>query len=145
MPKPSGEWLQEDIQHYRLMGANMIISMLEASEAKELSLQNESDVCKDNRLDFFNFPIPDRGLPDRERFKEVIHLVTSHLKDNKGIAVHYRAGIGRSGMLVCCALARFVGSASDAIELVSRARGVNVPDTQEQRAFIESVVQELIA
>lgn len=144
MPKPSGEWLDEDVAHYRSVGANTIISMLEPAEIDELSLQNEGVVCADNQLDFINFPIQDRGLPNRDSFKILIGTVTLRLRNNEGVAVHCRAGIGRSGMLVCCALAEFVGSAVDAIEIVSRARGVEVPDTQEQRAFIVSIVQELM-
>ncbi|VAW02698.1 hypothetical protein MNBD_ALPHA07-970 [hydrothermal vent metagenome] len=144
MPKPSGEWLQEDMQHYRSLGVDMIISMLETTEANELSLHNENDVCTDNSMKFLNFPITDRGLPDKNEFKELVCIVQSCLTNGEGIAVHCRAGIGRSGMLVCCALAGFIGSASDAIEVVSQARGVTVPDTQEQRMFIESIVQELM-
>ncbi len=116
MPKPSGEWLHENMQHYRLLGVNMIISMLEPTEISELSLQNESNICADNHVEFLNFPILDRGLPDQNEFKE----------------------------LVCCVLAMHAGSASNAIEFVSQARGVKVPDTQEQLRFIENVVLELM-
>ena len=143
MPKPSGEWIQEDIQHYKTMGADLIISMLEPAEAAELSLQNEHGVCIDNQLDFLNFPIPDRGLPDRESFKELVSTVRERLLINEGVAVHCRSGIGRSGMLVCCALAGVISSASRAIELVSEARGVEVPDTRDQRTFIEGIIREI--
>ena len=143
MPKPSGEWLDEDVAHYRSMGANTIISMLEPAEIEELSLQNEGVACADNQLDFINFPIQDRGLPDRDGFKDLISIVTKRLRNNEGVAVHCRAGIGRSGMLVCCALAEFLGSAVEAMDVVSRSRGVEVPDTEEQREFIVSIVQEL--
>lgn len=143
MPKPSGEWLDDDVAHYRSMGANTIISMLEAAEVEELSLQNERIACENNQLNFINFPIQDRGLPDRESFKKLIGIVTDRLRKNEGVAVHCRAGIGRSGMLVCCALAKFLGSAEDAMDVVSRSRGVEVPDTEEQRDFIVSIVQEI--
>ena len=143
MPKPSGEWLREDAQYYHTMGVDLVISMLEQDEAAELSLQEEGRVCSDNHMDFLNFPIPDRCLPDRDDFKELISIVRSRLEKNEVIAVHCRAGIGRSGMLVCVVLAGFIGSALKAIEVVSRARRVEVPDTPEQRAFIESVVADL--
>ncbi|MEP5760479.1 MAG: dual specificity protein phosphatase family protein [Litoreibacter sp.] len=143
MPKPSGEWLQEDLEYYRFMGADTIISMLEAEEISELSLQKEDVVCADNKLDFINFPIMDRGLPDRDSFKVLVRTVTKRLRKNEGVAIHCRAGIGRSGMLVCCALAELIGSAENAIEFVTQARGVEVPDTQEQREFIFSIVKDL--
>ena len=143
MPKPSGEWLEEDIAYFHSKGASTIISMLQPVEIDELSLQNEDVFCAENRLDFINFPIQDRGLPDREKFKELIGAVTKRLRNNEGVAIHCRAGIGRSGMLACGALAEFIGSAKEAIEVFSRARGVEVPDTEEQRQFIIEIVKEL--
>ncbi|MEX0368759.1 MAG: dual specificity protein phosphatase family protein [Ruegeria sp.] len=143
MPKPSGEWLEDDVRHYHSMGVDVVISMLEDTEATELSLQDEGRVCLSNNMEFLNFPIPDRGLPDKKNFTELVALVRSRLSQNKSVAIHCRAGIGRSGMLVCCALSKFVGSPSAAIQLVSCARGVEVPDTAEQREFIESIAMEI--
>lgn len=144
MPKPSGDRLQDDLEHYNSMGANTVISMLAASEIDELSLHSEGDICAENQMGFINFPIPDLGLPERESFKDLIRAVSERLADGEAVAVHCWAGIGRSGMLVCSVLAGFVGSAQEAIEIVSQARGVKVPDTPEQRAFIISVAQELM-
>lgn len=131
------------MNYYRSMDVDLVISMLEHEEAVELSLQNEGSVCSDNNMDFLNYPVPDRGLPERERFKELIGVVRIRLVQNEGIAVHCRAGVGRSRMLVCSVLAGFIGSAQKAIEIVSGARGVEVPDTPEQRVFIDSIVSEL--
>ena len=143
MPKPSGEWLWDDVQHYRSMGADLVISMLDRAEVAEFNLQNEGSMCSDNNMDFLNFPVPDRGLPDRGPFRELIGVVRARLEQSEGVAVHCRVGIGRSGMLVCSVLAGYVGSAHNAVEIVSKARGTKVPDTAEQRAFIESMVLEL--
>lgn len=143
MPKPSGEWLQEDIAHYRSMGVDTVISMLEIDEINELSLQKEDAHCADNNLNFINYPIPDRGLPEHDRFKAFVLSVTERLRRHEAVAVHCRAGIGRSGVLVCCSLAHFIGSVETAIELVSQARGVQVPDTQKQRDFISAIVEAL--
>jgi protein-tyrosine phosphatase len=144
MPKPSAEGLEACIRHYRSMGATIIISMLDRAEIEELSLQREGDICSDNQLEFIHFPIPDFGLPERESFKVLVRDVTSRLRDNAGVAIHCRAGIGRSGMLACCTLAGFFGSADTAIETVSQARGVEVPDTPAQRAFIADIAQDLM-
>ncbi len=144
MPKPSGERLHEDIKHYCSLGADTLISLLDHSEIQAFSLQNEGGICADNKIEFINFPIADFGLPDREHFKALTRDVTNRLNSGKGVAVHCRAGIGRSGMLTCCVLAGFTGSAIGAIEMVTQARGVAVPDTQEQRAFIISIVQEIM-
>lgn len=144
MPKPSGEWLAEDIQHYSTLDVSTVISMLEAPEIEELALQKEGDVCAAVRMNFVNFPIPDRGLPDPTKFTALVSETVQRLANGERVAVHCRAGIGRSGMLVCSSLAVLCGSAEQAIKAVSEARGVEVPDTQEQRIFIQNVVDDLL-
>lgn len=136
MPKPSGEWLKEDVEHYDLIGIDMIISMLERDEASELMLERQREVCKEQRLAFTQFPIVDRGLPEIEPFTSLVLKTIDNLKSGKNIAVHCRAGIGRSGIAVCSALLGFGYSPTDAMKLTSEARGVDVPDTEKQREFI---------
>lgn len=145
MPKPSGEWLAEDILHYSALDVSTVISMLEASEIEELGLQEEGQICAVEDMDFVNFPIPDRGLPDQTKFTELVSETVQRLTNGERVAVHCRAGIGRSGILVCSSLAVLCGSAEQAIKAVSEARGVEVPDTQEQRNFIKTTVEDLLA
>lgn len=137
MPKPSGEWLNEDIAHYRLIGIDGIVSMLEHGEARELGLERQGEICAEQQIDFTQFPIADRGLPEIDPFKALVLGIVDRLKNGEDVAIHCRAGIGRSGMAVCCALMGFDYSPEDAMALTSEARGVEVPDTGEQRDFIE--------
>ena len=139
MPKPSGEWLTEDIGYYRSVGVDTVVSLLEPVEVVELSLQREREICAQHRIDFINLAVKDRSLPSLEEFEDLISTIVQKLRSGKVVAVHCRAGIGRSGMVVCCALLNFGHSALSAIELVSRSRGVPVPDTTEQRDFIERI------
>ena len=143
MPKPSGEWLGEDIAHYRDLGVDVVVSMLEQTEAASLGLSNECVVCADHGVDFLSFPIADRGLPEAEAFKVLVRDVTNRIEDGQSVAVNCRAGIGRSGMLVSVVLAGFLGTAEEAIQTVSEARGVEVPDTAAQRSFVSTVVSSL--
>lgn len=139
MPKPSGEWLREDMAHYRAIGINTVISMLEPHEASELSLVDESAICVESGMDFVQFPITDRGLPEQVPFQNLVADIITRLRKAEDVAVHCRAGIGRSGMAVCCALLGFGHTVEEAIAVTSKARGVPVPDTPEQRAFIDQV------
>jgi len=36
MPKPSGEWLEEDIGHYKMQGITDVVSLLRSDEVAEL-------------------------------------------------------------------------------------------------------------
>ncbi|MEP3348032.1 MAG: hypothetical protein ABJN34_03470 [Litoreibacter sp.] len=143
MPMPSATNLEACIEHYRAQGVNTVISMLSVGEVEELDLQAEAGICADKRLGFTNFPIEDFGLPEAEGFKALVRDISQRLRNGEGVAVHCRAGIGRSGMLTCCTLAGFLGSAEIAIDTVSRARGAEVPDTKEQRDFIAKISQEM--
>lgn len=91
-------------------------------------------------MDFLQHPIPDRGLPDHHAFAALAAQALGELRAGRALGVHCRAGIGRSGMLACCILAMQGLAAEDAIAHVSRARGVTVPDTDAQAAFIRGVV-----
>ncbi|WP_118134358.1 dual specificity protein phosphatase family protein [Oceanicella sp. SM1341] len=136
MPAPSGERLAGDIAHFRAMGADTVVSLLEPSEIAELSLAAEPEACRAAGLDFLHLPVPDFGLPERAPFEALAAELGERLRRGRGVAVHCRGGIGRSGTLVSCVTGAFCGSAEEAIARVTRARGVPVPETPAQRDFI---------
>jgi protein-tyrosine phosphatase len=138
MPKPSGEWLQDDLQKLKQLGVDHIVSMLEHDEAVSLGLTGEANLCHELDFDFTNAPVPDRGLPSIEVTSGIVQSIRGDLKAGKDVAVHCRAGIGRSGLVVCCVLIAEGETAQAAIEKVSDARGVEVPDTTEQTKFIHA-------
>jgi protein-tyrosine phosphatase len=50
--------------------------------------------------------------------------------------IHCRAGIGRSSVIAACALICSGMEADRALALIKDARGVSVPDTEEQRDWV---------
>lgn len=136
MPKPSPEWLDDDIQFLRSIGVDILVSMLEDDEIRELGLDAEPQICEIHGIEFLSCPVPDRGLPEKGPFKGLIDEISKALVEEKTIAVHCRAGIGRSGMVVSAALANQIGSMEAAISIVNRDRGIEVPDTKSQRNFL---------
>jgi protein-tyrosine phosphatase len=136
MAKPSSDWLQEDIAAWRLMGIDRIVSLLTPGEEQEMGLAAEAEFCRSKSLDFLSFPIPDRGLAEAQPFATLARRILDELLAGRAVGIHCRAGIGRSGMLACCILKCHGVSAEAAIARVSHARGVPVPDTDEQAAFI---------
>lgn len=145
MPKPSGEWLRDDLAHLATLGVCVVVSLLEPDEARELGLGDERPVCADLGLTFLAAPIPDRGLPEADAFAALALDLAARLRAGAGVAAHCRAGIGRSGMAVCCILAALGLSAEEARARVSRARGVAVPDTAEQAAFLDRIAPRIAA
>ena len=61
------------------------------------------------------------------------------VREGVAVAVHCRAGIGRSGLTVGSVLVRLGVPAQDVFSLVSKARGLVVPDTPEQIKWFHSV------
>jgi protein-tyrosine phosphatase len=89
-------------------------------------------------MDFTSFPITDRQIPRLEaKWAEVLESVTRALSSGKNVLVHCRQGIGRSGLVAACLLVKRGMSPGAAIESVSVARGLSIPETAEQRDWID--------
>ncbi|WP_346907274.1 dual specificity protein phosphatase family protein [uncultured Roseibium sp.] len=136
MPKPSGDWLEDDISVLRGEGVDCVVSMLTGDENEELGLTEEPEICGRLGVAFSRFAIEDRGVPELAELVPVVDGIVRDLTDGKSVAIHCRAGIGRSGLLTACVLTRLGLSAEHAIANVSQARGVPIPDTAEQAEFV---------
>jgi protein-tyrosine phosphatase len=72
-----------------------------------------------------------------------VHRLVRLIEDGRGVGVHCRQSVGRSGLLAV-SIAMAAGMPMDsAIDVVSRARGVRVPETKEQLAWLREHAIEL--
>ena len=62
-----------------------------------------------------------------------IGRVATQLDAGKNVALHCRQSVGRSGLIATALLVNSGIKAGEAIQIVSSARGVSVPETREQR------------
>jgi protein-tyrosine phosphatase len=135
-----GDWLGDEISGWRRAGIDVVVSLLESDEADQLGLSEESKVAEADGMRFLSFPIPDRGVP--ASVPAAISLmadVASSLDEGKNVAVHCRQGIGRSGLIAAGILATSGASLEDAIQAVSSSRGLGVPETADQRLWLEQL------
>jgi protein-tyrosine phosphatase len=146
MPRPrGGDWLEDEIQSRRGSGVDVVVSLLTHEEQTELNLSNEEALCRANGIEFVSFPIVDRGVPSSsEAFSEQVIKLTEQLSKGKNIAIHCRQGIGRAGLVAICILILSGLESTAAIERVSTARGFTVPETPEQRRWIEDFARSLV-
>jgi protein-tyrosine phosphatase len=86
-----------------------------------------------------SFPIPDRGVPKSIRETDhVVRCVSDALAVGKAVAIHCRAGIGRSALIAACVLVRNGYDVASAFDTIARARGMQVPDTEAQRNWVSA-------
>lgn len=140
MPKPrGGDRLEDEIGSLREMGVDVLVSTLIDEEIVEdsVSLVDEARYCVDHRIEFLRFPIPDHTAPPLdEKLAEFIKELSARLAAGKNIAIHCRAGLGRSTTIAACLMVSAGINPIGACEMISAARGFTVPETDEQRNLI---------
>ena len=144
-PRPrGGDWLDDDLQALADRRIDVLVSLLEAHETKELGLASEATACHTKGLVFLNVPIPDLGVPEAfEPFGQSVADVVRQLRSGRRVAVHCRQSVGRSGLFaVSIGIAEGL-EPPPAINMVSAARGVQVPETAVQLAWLRDHATQL--
>jgi protein-tyrosine phosphatase len=89
-------------------------------------------------MTFISFPIEDRQVPpSAASVAELVHKMKVSLDAGKHVIVHCRQGIGRTGLIAACLLAESGMETGAALDLLSAARGLPIPETMEQKAWVE--------
>ncbi|MFH1266425.1 MAG: dual specificity protein phosphatase family protein [Planctomycetota bacterium] len=138
MPRPrGGDWLEDEVASLKDVGVDVLVSLLTDEEITELGLQEEARACAKLAVKFVRFPIEDRSVPAGEcQAERLIRELAAIISEGGSVAVHCRMGVGRSA-LVAASILTVLGHTTDAaFEAVRAARGIDVPDTQEQRDWV---------
>jgi len=141
-PRPrGGDWLDDEILAWKRDGVDAVVSLLEPDETLELELSGEAESCRAAGIAFLSYPIADRGVPHSvEATLELTNKIRSTLASGKGVLIHCRIGIGRASMLAAILLVRSGLDVDEAFVRIALARGVAVPDTDEQREWVKQFV-----
>jgi protein-tyrosine phosphatase len=124
----------------------MVVSLLTHEEETELDLESEGAQCRALGLEFKAFPIPDRGVPSSRRDAlRFLETLSAQLATGKAIGIHCRQGIGRSALVAAGLLALAGVPPALGLERISLARGRPVPETPEQRRWIEDLASSEVA
>ena len=134
-----GDWLEDELLHWKQDGVDTVVSLLEPAEAVDLDLAKEGSLTRRHDLAFQSIPIGDRQVPlSRREFISQVEQLERELERGRNVVLHCRQGIGRTGLVAACLLILHGVSASDAVILLSEARGIRVPETPEQRSWLDS-------
>lgn len=133
-----GERLQDDIGFLKVVGIDILVSLLSQEESRELGLQREKAACSSAGISFYNFPIPDGNVPgSSDDFIEFARFLHERASEGKSVGAHCRACIGRASVLLATIMRLEGVSADEAFDRISAARGVHVPDTPKQEDWVE--------
>lgn len=135
-----GDWLEDEVRGWRAAGIDIAVSLLEPEEESQLALSGEGRIAGAQGIRYLSLPIPDRGIPTS--MSPAISLLAElgeALDQGKNVAVHCRQGIGRSALIAVSLLLATGLDPASAIRTVSVSRGLPVPETGEQLAWLHAL------
>jgi protein-tyrosine phosphatase len=144
-PRPrGGDWLSDEIAAWRRSGIDTVLSLLTPDEEEALDLNKEKRETEAHGMEFVSYPIPDRQVPQSpSELAATLEQINSELLQGKNVVVHCRQGVGRSGLMGACLLVMRGLDPRTAVQKLSDARGVAIPDTAEQRRWIDRYASTL--
>ncbi len=132
-----GDWLVDEFQGLRGAGIGAIVSLLEPQEAVLMDLSEEAAAAGDAGMRFLSLPILDRSVPNSTAAAiAVAGEIDDELRRGVNVAIHCRQSVGRAGLMAAAVLTASGVEPRRAFEIVSAARGVEVPETVEQRNWL---------
>ncbi len=134
--RPHPDTMAAEFAELHSAGFDTVVCLLSGPELVELGLRNEREVAEAAGLAFEWNPVNDFSIPTGGCFVDGLRALHARLQGGAGIAAHCRGSVGRSPLLVASLLVLDGRSPEDAWSTVSAARGVAVPDTDEQRRWI---------
>lgn len=141
-----GEWLADEMSAWSRSGVDTVASLLTKEEEIDLDIVNEAANAQSAGMTFLSFPIYDRCVPASEaEFAEAIGKLEGELKAGRTVVLHCRQGIGRTGLVAACLLVAAGVPPETAMARVSSARGVETPETADQRRWVDAFAESLAA
>lgn len=101
-----------------------------------LNLPGDAPIYESTGFSFLCLPIPDGGAPTFEQADEFVRFVKAQRAENRPVAVHCAAGLGRTGTMLAV---YFVAEGETAITAIERVRTVEpaAVETARQIFFLE--------
>lgn len=144
MPVPRSEDLEYATLYWKEEGVDIVVSLLEQAEAAGI-VEAEAEFCKEVGLEFIWFPMKDGSVPaSNKAFGDLAMKLAEAIAVGKSVAIHCRAGIGRSPLVATAVMKHFSIDADVALNMVAEARQAEVPQTEEQRQWILAYRSRLV-
>ena len=134
--RPRAGWfLDDDIRHLRRAGYGLLVSALTPEEVIRSELERVPQACEGAGLEFAHFPVGNLQVAPAERAHPLLLAWHNRLLAGESVALHCWASVGRGPTLAAALLVVAGLDPSEAWSRIEAARGRQVPDTNEQRAW----------
>ena len=145
MARPrGGDWLEDEVVAWKLAGVDIVASALTDEEMRELDIEKEAEFCRLQDIDFRRIPVSDICVPPSiHEWSSFISSLKSSMEEKKSVVAHCRMGIGRASMIAVSLMVAYGVQVDEAFQWMTVARGLSVPDTDEQRQWIVQFAESL--
>ena len=141
-PAPSGSSLGREIVDLLEAEVDIVVSLLASEEAASIGLADEAAVMNEAGISFQSIPTPDFGvLDDYRQAQAVVSELVKRLNAGQTAVVHCRGGIGRSSTIAAVALTQLGLEPNEAMDRITKARGLRVPETRAQRLWVHGYAE----
>lgn len=146
MARPrGGDWLPDEVRALRKADVCVLASLLTAEEEREFELSEEAEYCRPQGIIFQAFPIVDRSVPPFSTATfSFLQQLNQYRSEGKHVVLHCRQGLGRAVLMAASLLVLAGVPPEQAFDLLSKARGYPVPETEEQRAWVVAFARRLL-
>jgi protein-tyrosine phosphatase len=137
---PPGEGdLAAHVAGWKAEGIDLVVSLQQPDERARWGVTDEDRHCERMGIAFRSFPIVDHDVPESvEAFAEFTREMHQEVISGKAMLAHCLAGIGRTGLLTSGVLFLLGVPRASIGEVLRRSRGFAMPETAEQRAWLEA-------
>jgi atypical dual specificity phosphatase len=110
-------------------GVNVLISLV-------MPYGPADKMCAQAGIEWVHYPIEDFKTPtNMHTFTSLIDQIVEYMKNDRGVCVHCHAGIGRTGLVLSCAVGKYLSLSSEMAKSTVRQMRVAI-ETAAQEEFI---------